>query len=73
MKLDLENKKVLITGASGGIGQELSKKFAENGCKIIFTSSSAEKLDNLSKTFGNSYYYYTMTSTKKTTTHNAKK
>ena len=60
MKLDLENKKVLITGASGGIGQELSKKFAENGCKIIFTSSSAEKLDNLSKTFGNSYYYYTL-------------
>ena len=36
MKLDLENKKVLITGASGGIGQELCKKFAENGCKIIF-------------------------------------
>ena len=60
MKYDLENKKVMITGASGGIGKELSKKFFESGCNIIFTSSSLEKTENLKKLYGNNHYYYTL-------------
>ena len=60
MKYDLENKKVMITGASGGIGKELSKKFLENGCNIIFTSSSLEKTENLKKLYGENHHYYTL-------------
>ena len=40
MKVNLQNKKVLLTGASGGIGKALSEKFINNGAKLIFTSSN---------------------------------
>ena len=58
MNIDLKNKKVLITGASGGIGTSLSEKFLEMGCRIIFTSSNLEKLNILKKKFGSSNFYY---------------
>lgn len=58
MNIDIKNKKVLITGASGGIGTSLSEKFLEMGCRIIFTSSNLEKLKNLEKQYGNSNLYY---------------
>ena len=47
MKYKMNNKKVLITGASGGIGQSLCKKFIESNAIIICTSSDNEKLKNL--------------------------
>ena len=40
----MSNNKVLITGASGGIGKALCEKFIESSAKIICTSSDAEKL-----------------------------
>ena len=43
----MSNKKVLITGASGGIGNELCKKFIESSYQIICTSSSVDKLNIL--------------------------
>ena len=39
MQVNLENKKVLLTGASGGIGKALSQKFINSGANLIFTSS----------------------------------
>ena len=60
MKFNFENKKLLITGASGGIGSSISKKFISLGCKIIFTSSNSEKLNELKNTFGNSHSYYSL-------------
>ena len=36
---------VLITGASGGIGFELARRFARGGCKLILISRSKEKLE----------------------------
>ena len=33
--MNLKNKKVLITGATGGIGNNLVKKFYDLGAKII--------------------------------------
>ena len=58
MKYKLDNKKVLITGASGGIGKSLCEKFIGSNCKIICTSSSIEKLDNLKYLYGNNHNYY---------------
>ena len=33
--MNLKNKKVIITGATGGIGNSLVKKFFENEAKIL--------------------------------------
>ena len=60
MEYNLDNKKVLITGASGGIGTSLCDKFIENKCKIIFTSSNHENLKNLEKKYGDDHSYYFM-------------
>ncbi|MDR2201678.1 MAG: SDR family oxidoreductase [Clostridiales bacterium] len=40
-------KTVLITGASGGIGCELAKIFAAEGCDLILTARRADRLDEL--------------------------
>ena len=49
--------KVFITGASGGIGSALTKKFNEIGHKLILTSSSKEKLSKF-ELYGNQHDYY---------------
>ena len=58
MNFNIENKKVMITGSSGGIGKALSKKFIELGGKIIFTSSNTETLNILKNQYGLDHSYY---------------
>ena len=58
MQYNLKNKKVLITGAAGGIGKAICSKFIENGCKLICTSTNNDKLDKLNNEFGNNHFYY---------------
>ena len=58
MKFELKDKKILITGASGGIGKALSDVFIKAKCQVIFTSSDELKLENLRKDFGNNHLYY---------------
>ena len=48
---DLKNKKVLITGATGGIGNSLVKKFYDEKSEIIASGTNEEKLQNLKKNF----------------------
>ena len=48
---DFTGKKILITGASGGIGRELSKSFLENGADVIITGTNSEKLTLLNQDF----------------------
>ncbi len=49
MKL-LENKTVLITGASRGIGRGIATVFAEHGANVVFTySSSVDSANDLEK------------------------
>jgi len=58
MNFNLENKKVLITGSSGGIGTALVNKFIDYKAKIICTSSNQTNLDKLKSDYGNDNYYY---------------
>ena len=51
--MNLKNKKILITGATGGIGNCLVEKFNNFGCKIVATGTNEEKLDKLKKKFAN--------------------
>ncbi len=51
--IDLKNKKVLITGATGGIGSNIVKKFNDQGANIIASGTNEEKLNNLKKEFNN--------------------
>tara|TARA_Y100000996_G_C22496441_1_gene632509 strand:+ start:484 stop:1215 length:732 start_codon:yes stop_codon:yes gene_type:complete len=55
-----QNKKVFITGASGGIGSSVCKKFQNNNFTLILTSSSDEKLSSLKDDYGKNHYYYKM-------------
>ena len=58
MNFKLKDKKILITGASGGIGKALSEVFIKASCQIIFTSSDESKLEKLNKEFGKNHLYY---------------
>ena len=65
MKYIMNNNKVLITGASGGIGNSLCKKFIESNAIIICTSSDTEKLKNLKNLYGSDHHYYLLNFTDK--------
>ena len=66
--IDLKNKNVVITGASGGIGESLVKKFAEYGSNIFLLSRDANKMktiiSKLSKNDNQIIAYYTLDITK---------
>tara|TARA_B110000444_G_scaffold200255_1_gene191786 strand:- start:211 stop:942 length:732 start_codon:yes stop_codon:yes gene_type:complete len=51
--MNLKNKKVLITGATGGIGYSIVKKFVESGSIVLATGTKEEKLNNLKSEFSN--------------------
>ena len=51
--MNLRNKKILITGATGGIGNSLVKKFSELGSIIAASGTNEEKLNNLKKKYPN--------------------
>jgi len=51
--MNLKNKKILITGATGGIGYSLVKKFYDLGSVVLATGTNGSKLDQLQKEFKN--------------------
>ena len=51
--ISFTNKKILITGATGGIGYALVKKFISLQGTIVATGTKTEKLDKLKKEFPN--------------------
>ena len=49
--INFKNKNILITGASGGIGQSLVEKFISLGGNVAGSGTKSEKLDLLKKKF----------------------
>ena len=49
--MNLKNKKILITGATGGIGNSLVEKFNSLGAKILATGTNEVKLNLLKEKF----------------------
>ncbi len=52
MDLGSKDKVVFITGATGGIGKEVVRAFANEGAKLSITSTKQEKIDALVKELG---------------------
>ena len=54
MKLD--DKVVLITGGSRGIGKAISELFVAEGAQVIITSKNLKKLEQTAKEVGCSFF-----------------
>ena len=50
---DLKNKNIIVTGATGGIGNSIVKKLYESGANILATGTKIEKLNELKDKFKN--------------------
>jgi len=48
---DLKGKNIIITGASGGIGNSIVKRLVENEANILASGTRIEKLEELKKNF----------------------
>ena len=51
--INFKNKNILITGASGRIGNELVKKFVSLGGNVLGSGTKSEKLDKIKKQYPN--------------------
>jgi len=51
--MNLKNKKILITGATGGIGHSLIRKFHDLGSVVLATGTNEDKLNKLKEEFKN--------------------
>ena len=51
--MNLDNKKIIITGATGGIGNSIVKRLSDAGAKILATGTRLEKLEELKSKFKN--------------------
>jgi len=50
---DLKNKNIIVTGASGGIGNSIVKKLYEVGANVLASGTRIEKLEELKKIYNN--------------------
>ena len=48
---NLKNKKVIITGATGGIGNSILNSFVEHKARVLATGTNEEKLKSLKSTY----------------------
>ena len=50
---DLKNKNIIVTGASGGIGNSIVEKLNQAGANLLASGTRIEKLDELKNKFDN--------------------
>ena len=51
--INLKDKNIIITGASGGIGNSIVEKLFESGANILASGTKIEKLDELKSKYKN--------------------
>lgn len=56
--MDFTSKIVLITGAAGGIGQELVKQFHQFGATVVLTDLNEERLKSVVAQYNERVHYY---------------
>lgn len=54
---NIENKVVIITGASSGIGAETARVLAENGAKVVLSARREDRLKELAEEIGENAVY----------------
>jgi len=47
--MQLKNRRAIITGGTGTIGRTIAEFFIREGCRVLVTARSADKLNNLKK------------------------
>lgn len=52
MDLNLQNKVAFVTGASKGIGREVARALADEGCDVVITARGAEDLEKTAAQLG---------------------
>lgn len=57
MKFDFTGKRILVTGASSGIGAAITKALADAGAEVIMVARDAEKLAAAAESMGVKSYY----------------
>ena len=50
--IDLKGKKILVTGASGGIGKAIAMELSSSGADLCLTGRNKSELENLQKIIG---------------------
>ena len=58
MKLELENKVVLVGGASRGIGLAIAKAFIDQDCQVVLTGRNPKDLASAAQALGSSAWPY---------------
>ncbi len=58
--IPLKDKKVIIVGASSGIGEALARRCVDNGAKVYLLSRSAEKLLKVQQRIGGTSFVHPM-------------
>ncbi len=51
--MNLSNKNIIVTGASGGIGKSIIEKLSLSGANVLASGTRLEKLEELKKNFEN--------------------
>lgn len=50
--MQLENARILLTGASGGLGQELAQQLTDSGATLLLAGRDSGRLDSLAASLG---------------------
>jgi len=56
MDLELEDKVIIVTGASRGLGSAISKYLIDEGAYVVAAARSEEDLNSLQNTMMNEYF-----------------